>query len=119
MVLTRVVHLLSIFALLFGVISMTGGHAAMAMPMSGENMHHAQAAPMSAHCAEMAQSQKQDQQGPARADIDCMIACSLILGAVSGSIEPQLLIAPTQTPSATDIFSGFIPEYDPPPPRIL
>lgn len=116
MLLTRTLRLLTIFALLFGSYSMTGGHAAMAMPTSTAPMHHTQDAMAAGHCADMGQNQNQkDQTG---SDIDCMIACAVILSAVSEMDDGPVMVPLSQPLMPVTARHGLNPESDPPPPRI-
>lgn len=115
MLVTRLLRLLTIFALLFGSYSMAGGHAAMAMPTpSAPMMHHAQDAMAAGHCADMGQNQK-GQKSP---DIDCMIACAVILAAVSEMEEGPIMAPLSQPLMPVTSRHGLNPESDPPPPRI-
>ncbi len=74
MPLTRLLRFLTIFAVLFSPISMSAGHAAMAMPAPSTPMADHMAAAPAGHCADM--DGEQGKSSPAAPNIDCMIACS-------------------------------------------
>jgi hypothetical protein len=114
---TRLLRLLTIVALLFGSYSMAGGHAAMAMPSSSAPMmHHAQDGMAAGHCADMGQNQKQkDQTG---SNIDCTIACAVILSAMSEMEEGPIMAPLSQPLMPVTTRHGLNPESDPPPPRL-
>ena len=114
---SRLLHLLSAFALLFAMTSMTGGHAAFAMPAGpGSAVHDARAGDMAAgHCADMGQ----EREPPAGRSIDCTIACAMILGAFSPVAAPPLVMAQMGPRARAGEVSAHNPEYEPPPPRSL
>ncbi len=115
MSLTRLLRLLTIFAVIFSPLSVASGHAAMAMPAAPTSTDHTSAASAS-HCADMdGQKDKGGQRAPS---IDCMIACSALPtldfeieahSMPAGFLEPALFIS---------ALHGLHPESDPPPPRL-
>ena len=113
---TRLLRFLTILAVFFAPISMSGGHAAMAMPApSGATADHMTAGP-AGHCADMGGDQ--DQRGPTTPNIDCMIACSAMLAA-DFEVEDHFAAAAFIEPAAlTSALHGLNPESDPPPPRL-
>ena len=116
MPLTRLLRFLTIFAVLFSPISMSAGHAAMAMPTPSAPMaDHMSAAP-AGHCADM--DGEQDKSGRATPNIDCMIACSA-MPAADFEVEVHPIVAAFIEPRAlTSAHHGLNPESDPPPPRV-
>ena len=115
---TRWLRLLTIFAMLFATISMSGGHAAMAMPSGeGASAHHAQMSDMPpGHCEDMGGKQNPDSKN--RSNIDCMISCSVIMAAAGAFADAPPPEMQTRTPLLVSIHDGLNPESDPPPPRL-
>ncbi len=119
----QLVRALTLVALLSAAVSMTGSHAAMAMPAPAaaeRGMDHAQekAAGMSSHCAEMqSDAGKGEHKKGGIPDIACMIACSGIpvtLGAYAP--EPILERMRHFVPLANPLH-GLPGKADTPPPR--
>lgn len=112
----RLWRILTILAVLLAPLSMTGGHAAMAMSSSGTPgmMDHGQAGAPAAHCADM----EQDQRGPTSPGVDCMIACSAITTDCAVALRSALHGA-LENSSLPGLLPGLHPGSDPPPPRFV
>jgi hypothetical protein len=80
MVATRIIRLLSIISLLFGLFSMAPGHAALPMSAGTEAKAGAQTEIGSGRCAAMEQSGDPKEQGQPDSRNDCMATCALSLG---------------------------------------
>ena len=116
MSLTRLVRFLTLCAMLFAPLSMSGAHAALPVAGAAATTSHVEAAPPAGHCADM--DETQDQNGQSNPSIDCMIACAAL---------PSADFAVTSHPTAPDTIdpaplpnglSGLHPGSDPPPPRL-
>jgi len=116
MSLTRLLRLLTIFAVIFSPLSMTGGHAAMAMPAAASSMADRSAAAVPAgHCADM--DGQQDRSGQPAPNVDCLIACSA-LPTLDFEVEAHPVLASFIEPAPRmAALHGLHPESDPPPPR--
>lgn len=115
MPLTRLLRFLTLIAVIFAPISMSGGHAAMAMPAPSAAMAEQMPAAPAGHCADM--GGEQDKSGPSAPNIDCMIACSA-MPAADFEVEVHPVVAAFIEPRAlTNALNGLNPESDPPPPR--
>ena len=109
--------------MLFASISMTGAHAAMAMPgmSSPASSHaamqmttdHAKTSMPPGHCGDEGSTQK----APKGSGIDCTIACSVIPAVASGVAELPPPLAIAQPLLKEQQHDGLNPESDPPPPR--
>ena len=119
MTVIRLLRLLTIFAVLLAPLTMTGGHAAMAMPAAAKAMdHHSGQAMTAEHCAGMSgqsDDQSDHKSGPS---IDCMMACSCLPPAGTELAEHAMLVAIVEPPALAAGLIGLNPESDPPPPRI-
>lgn len=116
MSLTRLVRFLTLFAMLFAPLSMSGAHAAL--PVSGvlAATNNVKAVPPAGHCADMDESQGQN--GRTSPSIDCMIACAALPAAdFAVASHPA---APNTIDAARLLsgLSGLHPGSDPPPPRL-
>lgn len=109
-------RILTICAILFASISMSGGHAAMATPVTAAGEHHAKAgADPAGHCADLPGN---DERAAGRS-IDCMIACAG-LPAVGTAIAAGLALEASRSPLPLQSpIAGVLPEMEPPPPRSL
>lgn len=103
---TRLFHILALFALLLAPAGMLGSHAAMAMP------HGATAGSMD-HCA--------DQQAPVEEDrqamLDCAIACTAMPADEPLFGREQMMAPPALIMGSSPVFDGSAPELATPPPR--
>lgn len=118
MSLTRLARFLTLFAMLFAPLGMSGAHAGMMLPAAAATvaMGHDETGPPTGHCADMDESQ--DQNGQTRPSIDCMIACAA-LPAADFAVASHLAV-PKGIDAAPLLsgLSGLHPGSNPPPPRL-
>jgi len=116
MSLTRLVRFLTLVAMLFAPLSMSGAHAALPVSGAAAVSDHVEAPPPAGHCADM--DETQDRSGQSNRSIDCMIACAALPAAdfavashpaAPNTIDPAPLLSG---------LSGLHPGSDPPPPRL-
>lgn len=119
---TNVLRLLTILALLFGSFSMMGGHALMAMPhqsdLTGHAMEQASGDMPEGHCANMGHGQNDQGKKSSGMEINCLMACSVMLTSIGGIGDQPALAGSTQPLPAQNHRPGLNPEHEPPPPRL-
>lgn len=111
---TRLLRFLTMIAMLFAPLAMSGSHAAMAMPapaaMAPMSGHEAAAAD---HCADMGGASKD----LPTADIDCMMACAAMPSALSEVAAYSVAAALPPPLALASGVHGLHPESETPPPR--
>ncbi|WP_436828148.1 hypothetical protein [Sphingomonas sp. DT-207] len=103
--------------MLFVVIGMSGGHAAMAAPAprADDARMHGMSMP-SDHCSDMA---KEKAPATPTVALDCMIACSVLPSVQSGP-DYQPLVPAARPPLPLQAWlAGLHPEMELPPPRLV
>lgn len=112
----RLLRVLMLFAMVFVVIGISGGHAAMAAAPHADDMRmHGMSMP-SDHCADMVEEKAPPTPAVA---FDCMIACSVLPTVQSGPDYRPLAAAARPALPLQAWLAGLHPEMELPPPRLL
>lgn len=98
---------LALVATLIGPFGRLGMAEAAAMPT------HAMPMAMAGHCEDVPASEP----GHPAKQIDCMIACAVVLAAASPELNRTAEPLDLPRPAAPEAFTGIRPEAEPPPPR--